>query len=70
MRIRLSTGSLVAIGGDYGGEPPEPGLSRTWFNRSLLDECGDSVEKKKALVAHVLEHEGSTEPTRLGYKPR
>jgi hypothetical protein len=58
------------IGGDYGGEPPQPDLSRTWFNRSLWDACGKSVKKRKALIAQVLEHESSVEPTRLGYKPR
>ena len=58
------------IGGDYGGEPPYVGLSRTWFNRSLWDACGRSVKKKRALIAEVLrvEAENRPEPARLGYR--
>ena len=67
MRVRIATGTVMMIAGDYGGEPPEAGLSRTWFNRSLWDACGKSIKKRKALIAQVLEHENDSEPARLGY---
>lgn len=68
MRIRLATGNPVMIAGDYGGEPSDPSLSRTWFNRSLWDACGKSVKERKMLIAEVLTHEASPVPVRLGYR--
>jgi hypothetical protein len=67
VRARIATGTVVMIAGDYGGEPHEYGLSRTWFNRTLWDACGKSIKKRRALIAQVLEHENDAEPARLGY---
>ncbi len=67
MRLNLATGNAVMIGGDYGGEPPWAGLSRTWFNRALWDAC-KTAKARQALLDKVrrIDSENHAAPVCLG----